>query len=233
MKPVAIFRFSPTEGPGYFGEWLDARAIAWDLVALDEGTPVPADPRAFAGIGMMGGPMSAYDDLPWIPPLSSLLRAAVDADVPVIGHCLGGQLFARALGAAVTRARTPEIGWFDVEVCGQEGREWFGGRDRFTTFEWHYDVFELPAGATRVLTNALNPNQAYVLGKHIGFQCHVEMTEDILDTWCRSAGDELAARRGPGIQTESEMRANLDTRLPALSSVAGDIYTRWSQGLIA
>ena len=29
MKPVAIFRFSPTEGPGHFARWLDARAIAW------------------------------------------------------------------------------------------------------------------------------------------------------------------------------------------------------------
>ena len=44
-RPIAIFRFSPTEGPGYFSEWLDARGLAWQLVALDEGAPVPADPR--------------------------------------------------------------------------------------------------------------------------------------------------------------------------------------------
>jgi len=110
MKPVAIFRFSPTEGPGHFGDWLDAQYIAWQVIALDRGDAVPADPRAFAGIGMMGGPMSANDDLPWNAPLLGLLRSAVDADVPVIGHCLGGQLFAKALGAQVTRTVTPEIG---------------------------------------------------------------------------------------------------------------------------
>ena len=70
MRPVAIFRFSPTEGPARFGEWLDAQRRPWQLVALDAGDPVPADPRAFAGIGMMGGPMSANDPLPWIAPLS-------------------------------------------------------------------------------------------------------------------------------------------------------------------
>jgi GMP synthase-like glutamine amidotransferase len=230
-KPVAIFRFSETEGPGYFAQWLDARGIPWTLIPLDEGVPVPQDPRAYSGIGMMGGPMSANDDLPWIPPLLDLLRSSVQADVPVIGHCLGGQLFAKALGAPVTPTSTPEIGWQDVEVIGKQGREWFGGRTRFTTFEWHYDVFALPAGATRVLTNALNENQAYVIGKHIGFQCHIEMTTDILESWCKSGSDELKKKQGPGIQTEAEICRALDTRLPHLSSVASDVYARWVQGL--
>ena len=69
MRPIAIFRFSPTEGPAYFADWLDARGIAWQLVALDEGASVPDDPRAFAGIGLMGGPMSVNDELPWSAPL--------------------------------------------------------------------------------------------------------------------------------------------------------------------
>ena len=64
-------------------------------------------------------------------------------------------------------------------------RGWFGGRARFTPFQWHYDVFDLPAGATRVLTNRFNPNQGYVIDeRHIGFQCHIEMTRDLVETWC-------------------------------------------------
>src|SRR5512142_1151884 len=111
MPPIAIFRFSETEGPAYFAEWLDAASLPWRLIAVDRGEPIPADPRAFAGIAMMGGPMSVNDPLPWIEPLCALLRDAVEADVPVIGHCLGGQLLAKALGAKVERARSPEIGW--------------------------------------------------------------------------------------------------------------------------
>src|SRR4051794_39211058 len=111
MRPVAILRFSRTEGPAYFADWLDARAIPWQLIAVDEGIAVPHDPRAFAGIAMMGGPMSVNDPLPWIEPTCALLRDAVAAAVPVVGHCLGGQLLAKALGAPVTRAPVAEIGW--------------------------------------------------------------------------------------------------------------------------
>jgi GMP synthase-like glutamine amidotransferase len=114
MLPVAVLRFSPTEGPGHFGEWLSAQGIPQQLVAIDRGESVPQDPRRFSGIGLMGGPMSANDALPWIPKVGALLRDAVEHDVPVIGHCLGGQLFAQALGARVSRTATPEIGWIDV-----------------------------------------------------------------------------------------------------------------------
>ena len=148
MRPIAIFRFSPTEGPAYFADWLDARGLPWTLVALDEGAAVPADARAFAGIGMMGGPMSVNDALPWIAPLAALLRDAVAADVPVIGHCLGGQLLAQALGARVTRAadRRDRLDRRRGLRRAGAGAQWFGGRAAFTTFQWHYDAFCAAAG---------------------------------------------------------------------------------------
>jgi len=233
MRPIAVFRFSPTEGPAHFARWLDAAELAWQLVAVDEGDAIPADATQFAGIGMMGGPMSVNDALAWIDPLSRLLRDAVARDVPVIGHCLGGQLLAQALGARVRRTPTPEIGWIDVESTDAAARDdWFGGRTRFTPFQWHYDVFDLPAGATRVLTNPFNPNQAYLIGgRHIGFQCHIEMTADLVQTWCQSGADEIAAPDTPARQSRDEILRDLPARLDALSSVANGVYARWSQGL--
>jgi GMP synthase-like glutamine amidotransferase len=233
MLPIAVFRFSPTEGPAHFAEWLDARGLPWQLVAIDRGDAVPADPRAFAGIGMMGGPMSVNDALPWIAPLGELLRRAVDARVPVIGHCLGGQLLAQALGARVVRTATPEIGWIDVAVePSAQARDWLDGRERFTPFQWHYDVFDLPVGAARVLTNAYNPNQGYVVdGRHIGFQCHIEMTRDLVETWCRTGAAELPdASTGP-LQSRADILGAADARLRGLNEVADGIYRRWSQGL--
>src|SRR4051812_37601667 len=108
MRDVAILRFSATEGPAYFAEWLDAHGISWQLIPLDQGAPIPSDAAAFAGVGMMGGPMGVNDSLPWIERVCALLRDAVAQQVPVIGHCLGGQLLAKALGATVDRAVTPE-----------------------------------------------------------------------------------------------------------------------------
>jgi GMP synthase-like glutamine amidotransferase len=234
MRPIAIFRFSPTEGPAYFAEWLDAHDFAWELIALDGGDVVPADPRAFSGIGMMGGPMSVNDALPWIAPIGALLRNAVDARIPVIGHCLGGQLLAQALGATVTRTKTPEIGWVDVVVCDDAAqREWFGGRTAFNAFQWHYEAFALPPGATRVLTNAFNVNQAYVIdSRHIGFQCHIEMTRDLTETWLASGAAELPTQSTPAVQSASDIRRDLDARIATLKTRAGDVYARWTQQLV-
>ena len=234
MRPIAIFRFSRTEGPAYFADWLDARGLAWQLVALDEGAPMPVDPRAFAGIALMGGPMSVNDGLPWQAPLSALLRAAVDRDDPGARPLpRRAARSRRRWGRPVTRAPVAEIGWLDVDVCDDAARrEWFGGRAAFTTFEWHYDAFALPAGATPVLTNAFNAHQAYVVGgRHIGFQCHIEMTEALVETWLASGADELPAQSTPATQSAADIRRDLAARVAALHRVADDVYARWAQGL--
>jgi GMP synthase-like glutamine amidotransferase len=233
MRPVAIFRFSPTEGPGRFAEWLDAHRVPHRLIAIDQGERVPALPLAFSGIAMMGGPMSANDALPWNAPLLEFLRGAVNAEVPVLGHCLGGQLLAKALGARVTRTSTPEIGWDEVRVLrGADAAPWFGGRYAFTTFQWHYEIFGLPPRATRVLTNGFNPDQAFVLGKHIGFQCHVEMTRPMVETWCSTGADELPDRTQGAKQSKDDIFVDLDKRLATLARVADDVYAQWARGLV-
>ncbi len=233
MKPVAIFRFSAGDEPGRFAQWLDANARPWKLIALHAGEPVPKDVAAFAGIGMMGGPMSVNDSLPWVAPMGALLRNAVERGVPVIGHCLGGQLLAKSLGATVGRARTTEIGWIDVEAADREAAdEWFGGREKFTTFEWHYEAFTMPPGASRVLTNAFNENQGYVIdGRHIGLQGHIEMTAAIARSWIALSSDELPARPTPSTQPAAEILRNLEIRVGALNAVADAVYARWARNL--
>ena len=235
MRPVAVLRFSPTEGPAYFAEWLGRRGIRWNVLPFDAGATVPADPRAFSGIAMMGGPMSVNDDDPWIAPVCALLRAAVAAQVPVIGHCLGGQLLAKALGAPVTRAPVPEFGWLDVRSTDAAARaSWFGGRERFMTFQWHYDTFALPEGATLALTGDFNANQAYIVDdRHIGFQCHVEMTAELVATWLADGADELPSASTPSMQSAADIRRDLPARIDALHAVADDIYARWAMGLDA
>ena len=137
------------------------------------------------------------------------------------------------MGAPVSRATVPEIGWVVVDVCDSAAqREWFGGRPAFNTFQWHYDAFALPSGATPVLTSAFNPNQAFVVdGRHIGLQCHVEMTRTLTETWLASGADELPTASTPATQTAADIRRDLDARIDALHTVANDIYARWAQGL--
>lgn len=234
MLPILVFRFSPGDDPGHFGEWLTAQGRPWRLVSLHDGAEVPVDASGLAGIGMMGGPMSVNDALPWNAPMQSLIRDAVARKVPVIGHCLGGQLMAKALGGSVVRAATPEIGWVDVEVTDAPGAQaWFGAARKFTTFEWHYEVYTLPPGATRVLTNRFNTEQAYVVDdRHIGFQCHVEMTAELARSWVHLSGDELPDRSTASTQARRDLLDGIEERAAALNRVADAVYTRWARNLV-
>jgi GMP synthase-like glutamine amidotransferase len=233
MKPVAIFRHAPIEGPGYFATYLDRHNLPWRLVRVDQGEPVPEDPRAFSGLAFMGGPMSVNDELPWIEPALRLVRAAVEAGVPVLGHCLGGQLIAKALGAEVTRNPVKEIGWGRVEVAGGAlGREWFGA-ESFEAFHWHGERFSIPPGAHRIASSPHCENQAFALGPHLGMQCHVEMTEALVESWCASGAREIARHlsKSPAVQPVEEIRRDLSARLERLHRVADRVYERWSAGL--
>ena len=235
MKPVAIFRHAPTEGPGYFATYLSRNGIPWHVVKIDQGEPVPADVGGFSGLGFMGGPMSVNDELPWIAPVLNLIRAAVAADIPVVGHCLGAQLLAKALGAVVTRNPVKEIGWGIAEVIGgAEARRWFGeGAGSFPVFHWHGETFSIPAGATHVLASAHCANQGFVKGKHLALQCHVEMTPELVRTWCEDWRREVGAlaQRTVSVQTPEQMTAGLEERTTALNEVADRVYDRWVQGL--
>jgi len=232
MKPVAIFRHSRTEGPGYFATFLDSRRVPWRLVKVDAGEPVPADPREFSGCAFMGGPMSVNDDLAWIPRVLGLVNKAVDADIPVLGHCLGGQLIAKALGGSVTRNGVKEIGWGPVTVeDNSPARAWFGATREFSAFHWHGETFTIPPKATKVAASPYCANQAFVLGKHLGMQCHVEMTPGLIRAWCEEWEKELVAKAGPSVQTPQQMFERLEERVQSLNEIAARLYDRWIEGL--
>ena len=233
MKPVAIFRCAPTEGPGYFATVLERRSIPWKLIALDEGAPVPKDARAFSGMAFMGGPMSANDELPWIAALLELIREAVRKDVPVLGHCLGGQLMSKAFGGIVSANPVKEFGWGEVSVAENEAaRAWFGGLQSFPSFHWHGETFSIPPGGTRIASSSHCANQAFALGKHLGMQMHIEMTADLIRLWCRGGADEIAAAKAsPGVQSPEAIEADLDTRVAGLHKVADRVYDKWLEGL--
>ena len=233
MKPIAIFRHSATEGPGYFAEFLDERSIPWQLIRIDAGDAVPQHAGAYAGLVFMGGPMSANDDLPWTAQVLALIRQAVAQDIPVLGHCLGGQLMAKALGAEVTRNPVKEIGWGKVSVADNDAaRAWFGDTLAFDAFHWHGETFSLPQGASHLLSSKHCSNQAFALGKHLALQCHVEMTEEMIRRWCAAGADELIASvSSPAVQSADTMQAQMASKLPQLHATARQLYQHWIAGI--
>ncbi len=223
MKMIAIFRHFRTEGPGYFASFLSRHALPSALIKVDEGEEFSTDARKYAGLVFMGGPMSVNDDLPWISRELELIRDAVARDTPVLGHCLGGQLIAKAMGATVRKNAVEEVGWGDVHVS-PHGEQWFGDLRSFESFHWHGETFTLPADATHLLSSRYCENQAFSFAKHLAMQCHVEMTEEMIRTWVKGAREKSSE---PSVQTRTEMLESLAPRVAALNRVADRLYEKW------
>ncbi len=233
MKPIAIFRHVSPEGGGYFVEFLNAHAIPWQLIRIDEGDPVPQSARDYSGLVFMGGPMSVNDDLPWISFVLPLIRDAFLHDVPLLGHCLGAQLIAKALGGVVRKNEVKEIGWGKVNSTENETtRAWFGDIRSFDAFHWHGETFSLPQGAVHLLSSPHCANQAFAIGKHLALQCHVEMTRQMIQEWCDLGASEITSNyASPAVQSAQEMQSQMNDKLTELHHVATQLYRHWLHGL--
>jgi GMP synthase-like glutamine amidotransferase len=245
MKPIAIVQHEADVAPGNFEQHLRARGRPFELIRLHVGDRVPSTAEAYAGLCTLGGNMSVNDSLPWIEDEIALLRDADARSVPIIGHCLGGQLLARAFGGSVTRAPHLELGWWRLSIDDAPlAREWLGeGAEAVEFFQWHGDTFEVPPGGTRLLSGPWCANQAFVVPRtgfdHVGMQFHIEMTPELVRTW---SADSMATREyererartgGPAVQSPQQMVADVDGRAVRMLRVAEHLYDRWLRGVRA
>lgn len=234
MLPVAVFRHAPQVGPGFFSEYLDQIGIPWVLIAVDDGEAIPASPEAYSGLCFMGGPMSVNDSLPWIEPELLLIQRAVSSGIPVIGHCLGGQLLSKALGGTVRRNPVKEIGWSIVRrTHTPESKRWLGEIEEFPVFQWHGETFSLPQGSVLLLENRHCTNQAFAVGPHLGMQCHVEMTEELIRSWIRDWSQEFDSETSlpTSVQLPEEQIRQLADNLVRMREMTCRLYAEWVRGL--
>jgi GMP synthase-like glutamine amidotransferase len=164
---------------------------------------VPADfpdPRDFDLLVLMGAPWSVYDrELigSWVVPELQLAREADEAGVPTLGICFGGQVLAAAHGGIVERSPMPELGWVDIET------------DRAALvppgpwFQWHFDRWWLPSGATEVARNPA-ASQAFVLRRNLAVQFHPELTPAMLQGWLGNGGQQQLESLGVDVASVVE-----------------------------
>ncbi len=170
------------------GDRLERVSIAHDASALDAS-------RHYDAIMVFGGAMHPDQDgeHPWLADEADFIREAVDHEVPLFGVCLGAQLIARAMGARVGPATTPEVGWHAVDVneAGRADPVLGVLPERIDAFQWHYYGFDLPAGAELLAENDA-ARQGYRLGERTwGVQFHPEVTRHMLDFWFVEGEAEL------------------------------------------
>jgi GMP synthase-like glutamine amidotransferase len=234
MKPLTIFRHVDCEGPGYLTVVLEQHSIPYRLVKIDLNETPPTDLGETSGLVFMGGPMSVNDPLPWIEQEMGLILQAQSLGMPVLGHCLGGQLVSKALGGTVSANPVKEIGWHAVRRSNTAAAaDWLAElAEEPTLFHWHGETFTIPEGAELILENAYCAHQGFVCGNTLALQCHVEMTAPMVREWASRYRDELDDPAG-SVQSLEEMTAALDARITAAQQAADSIYRRWLRPLVA
>ncbi len=225
MKPILVLQHCLGDGPGYLATWLRVQGLAFEVFNTAEGQDFPATMAPYAALAVLGGAMSANDDLPSLRQAERLILEAMMHQQPVIGHCLGGQLMARALGARVHRMPRVEVGWHAIELT-PPGASWFDEVGPSTVFEWHRDGFHLPPGAENLAYSPDCPHQAFALGPHLGLQFHLEMDEPKLRGWAHDLQTPLGEAGVQALLVQSRLA------LPQQQRLANRLYRRWLQTIL-
>lgn len=115
---VLVVEHVPGEGPYAIGAALDAAGLRILLCRVWAGDALPESLVGIEALVVMGGPMSAHSDagFPTCGAELALLRAALAADVPVLGVCLGAQLLAVAVGGSARTGSGLQVGWGEVRT---------------------------------------------------------------------------------------------------------------------
>ncbi len=229
---VLVLQHLFEDGPGYLGEWLDAQGIPWHLRCAEADEAYPDSVRGYRGLAVLGGAWSANDDRPTLRQAEDLIREADALGIPVLGHCLGGQLMARAFGGRVERLPQPEVGWLPItRLDGAAAREWLGDAEQPVVYQWHQDNFvELPPGAELLASSSTCTHQAFALRQHLAMQFHIEITPAKIQDWLEAPGDAYPVNvllHRDSVQDPASMNAATLRHQSGSEAMADRIYRAW------
>lgn len=226
MKPIVVLRNEGIATPGYLGDALDRSGVEWRVICLDAGDPLP-EAEEVSGVAVLGGPMGVYDDeeFPFLVDEKQFLVECTNADIPVLGICLGCQLLADALGGRAYLAARAEVVFAPVTATPEGHAEpvvrALTGR---SVFRYHQDTFDLPPGGVLLATGG-GFDQAFRFGSALGLQPHPEVTPHVLGGWLGS---------GRGRQRAIDLGVDPDALLAEFSAseeqvaaMAAEVFGGW------
>lgn len=194
QKTATVIRHVAFEDLGSFAGPLASRG--YGIRFLEAGCDA-LDPAQEADLLIvLGGPISANDSAlyPWISEEIRLIRTRMDRDRPLLGICLGAQLMARALNAAVDFAPAKEIGFAPLKLTEAGWRSPLAALGGEPVLHWHGENFDLPAGAERLASTAVCPNQSFRIGPRVlACQFHPEAADGRFERWLIGHHGELQA----------------------------------------
>ncbi len=226
---ILIVQHNMTTPAGLIGERILEHGGTMEVVMPRHGGRLPESPLGYDGLILLGGEMSATDDVnfPHYKPLLELVNGFSREGRLVMGICLGAQLMARAYGAPVRRHDITEFGYIEHQLTeeGDQDQVLLGIENRPWLMQWHEDTFELPDNAVHLMHGQCCRNQAFRFGKTAyAFQFHLEVTEWIARQWSHYPEAKLAS--GGNCPVE-KIENELERHYSAARSAAYSITDNW------
>ena len=186
MKRCVAIQHVAFENLGVFVQPLEEAGFAISYV---QAGVVPMEPELWKDADLavvLGGPIGVYqDDLyPFLADEKALVATRLASGRPLLGICLGAQLMASALDAAVYPGAAKEIGWGQVDLtpAGLSGP--LAELTAAPVLHWHGDTFDLPRGCDLLASTPITPHQAFRPGPgQLALQFHAEMDAAMMETW--------------------------------------------------
>lgn len=184
---VILVQNDPEVPAGSLLDLLEDNRVPYKVVSSFNNEPLPLLDSVSALI-ILGGAMGVHDidKYPYLQEVNSCILEATQRRIPLLGICLGGQLLAASLGASVHSQKNGELGIHAVCVAEHAGSDplFQGLPNEFTAFQWHYDCFDIPAGAVCLASSPRCAHQAFRYGSNqYALQFHPEVTREIVLTW--------------------------------------------------
>ncbi|EJW11450.1 GMP synthase [Rhodovulum sp. PH10] len=196
LKPVLIVLHQEQSTPGRIGHYLQVRGLPLDVRRPRFGERLPETLDEHAGAVVFGGPMSANDPDDYVRTEIEWLKVPLRERKPFLGICLGAQMLAKHLGAAVGPRPDGrvEIGYYPLRAT-ESGRSVVPSWPDHV-YQWHREGLELPAGAELLAAGDTFRVQAFRYGPAaFGVQFHPEVTHAMMCRWT-TRGDERLSLPG-------------------------------------
>ncbi|BDR53516.1 GMP synthase [Bombiscardovia nodaiensis] len=185
-RKVLILQHAAWERPGRLGENLEDAGLETEtLTVASIKKPSLPEPGELAGLVLLGGPMRAddYEQFPGLKAETKLAKAATEAELPVLGICLGHQILARALGGELEPAKKERRELSTVKWVAADDAVPAWVQKETPVLQWHSDCVTLPPDAKLLAKSEATKVEAFRAGSALGLQFHVEVTGPLFEQW--------------------------------------------------
>lgn len=226
---ILFIKHIDIEGPGTLGDFFTGQGYVTKTIDLGAGDHLPDSLDGMEAVIILGGPMNVYeeDKYPFLKKEDIFIKEALARGIPLMGICLGSQLLAKAAGAAVGKSPQKEVGFFPIQLT-QEGRRdplFRGLNKELEIFQWHEDMFQIPAGAQWLAASSACPHQALKVGPNAyGLQFHIEITDRSIREWSDGYWDR---KDTAAMVKKREMLEDYQKKKEQFNRVADKIYNNF------